>query len=105
MVSRSSRCSRSQEVRICGRRFSAITRPGTVERDAPLDLDAEIAGAGAAAFERLQQLRVRGDAGAAPNQLDRRALVDVGIPADLPQERGREQARHRTADDDGAALA
>jgi hypothetical protein len=67
--------------------------PGTVQRDTPLDLDAEIADAGAAAFERLQQLRVRGDTRATPNQLDRRALVDVGIPADLPQERGREQAR------------
>ena len=79
--------------------------PGTVQRYTPLDLDAEIVGVGAAASKRLQQLRVRGDAGATPNQLDRRTLIDVGIPADLPQECGGEQARHRTTDDDGAALA
>ena len=105
MVSRSSRCNRSQDVRICGSRFSAITRPVTVECYTPLDLDAEIVGGGAAVFKRLQQLWVRRDAGATPNQLNRRTLIDVGIPADLPQECGCEQARHRTTDDDGAALA
>ncbi len=79
--------------------------PIAVERDAFVDLDAEIAGAGAARLQRVQQFRVGGDAGAAADQLDGRALVDIGLPADLPQERRGEEARHRAADDDGARAA
>ena len=75
-----------------------------VERDPLLDLDAELARAGAARGQRMQQLRMGGDAGAAADQLDAGALVDVAVPADPAQERGGEQARHRTADDDGPAL-
>src|SRR5580693_1086765 len=66
--------------------------------------DAEIVGSGAAALQRLQQFGVRRDAGAAADELDRRALVDVDIPADPPQESGAEQARHRTADNDRPAF-
>ena len=76
----------------------------TVERDALGDLDAEILGAGAGCFERVQQFGMCRDAGAAADQLDVRALVHVGVPADLAQERGAEQSRHRAADDDGAAF-
>ena len=53
-------------------------------------------------FQRLQQFRMRGDAGAAADQLDRRAFEHVDVPADPAQERRGEQARHRAADDDGA---
>jgi hypothetical protein len=67
-----------------------------VDRDAPLDRDAEIARAGARELERLQQFRMGGDAGAAPDQLD---------PADLAQEGRREQAGHRPADRDRAPAA
>jgi len=35
-----------------------------------------------------------GDAGAAADELDLRALVDIDLPADLPQERRAEQALH-----------
>ncbi len=75
---------------------------GAVDGDAPLHRDAEGLGPGAALLQRLHQLRMGGDAGAAADQLDRRALVHVHLPADLAQERGREQARHRSTDDDGA---
>ena len=102
MVSRSSRCSRSHDVRICRNGRSQVTRPCAVDGDPFGHLDAELAGAGAAGLQHLQQLRVRGDAGAAADELDRRALIDVGLPADLTQECGAEQPRHRAADDNGA---
>jgi hypothetical protein len=54
-------------------------------------------------LQRLHQLGMRRDAGAAADQLDRRALEDVDLPADLAQERGGEQPRHRAADRDRAA--
>jgi hypothetical protein len=57
--------------------------PLAVERDAPLAIDAEVAHARAALLERLDQLRVRGDAGAAPDQFHRRTLVHIDVPADL----------------------
>src|SRR5215475_4708732 len=41
-----------------------------------------------------------GDAGAAADELDGRALTDVDLPAGLTEERRTEQARHRAADDD-----
>ena len=41
-----------------------------VDRDALGHLDAELAGAGAARLQRLQQFRMRGDAGAAADQFD-----------------------------------
>jgi len=63
-----------------------------VDGDALLDLDAEIARAGAAFFQRLEQLGVGGDAGAAADQLDGRALEHVHVPADPAQEGGSEQA-------------
>src|SRR6185437_4232076 len=76
-----------------------------VDGDALGHLDAEIVGAGAARRERVKQFGMTGDAGAAPDQFDAGAFVDVGLPADLSQEGGREQPGHRAADDDGAALA
>src|SRR5262249_11511835 len=69
---------------------------------------AEITGPGAALLQRLQQFRVGGDAGTAADQLDGRALVDIGLPPDAPQEGSGKEARHRAADDDrapGAAVA
>ena len=75
--------------------------PGAVDGDALSHFDAEIFGAGAARFQSREQFRMAGDAGAAADQLDAGALIDVDIPADLAQERGREQTRHRAADDDG----
>ena len=76
----------------------------TVERDALGYLDAEILGAGAGRFERVQQFGMCRDAGAAADQFDVRAFVHIDVPADLAQERGAEQSRHRAADDDGAAF-
>src|SRR5262249_47275156 len=76
-----------------------------VESDAFLDLDAEVAGAGAALVKRVQQLRMGGDPGAAADQFDRRALIDVGVPPLLPQERRGKQAGHRATDNDGATPA
>ena len=75
-----------------------------VNRDAFGNFDAKILGAGAACFERVQQFRMTGDAGAAADQLDAGALVDVDVPADLAQERGGEQPRHRAANYDGASF-
>ena len=69
-----------------------------------LYFDAEVVCSGAAALQRLQQFRVGRNAGAAADELDRRALVDVDVPADPPQERRAEQPRHRTADDDRPAF-
>ena len=86
-------------------RFFRDDAPGTVERDALVHLDAEVRHAGAARAQRVEQFRMGGDAGAAPDQLDLRAFVDVDVPADAAQERGGEQAGHRAADDDGTALA
>ena len=79
--------------------------PLAVDGDALLDLDAEVAGAGAAVLQRFQQFGMGGDAGAAADQLDRRALEHVDVPADPAQERRGEQARHRAADDDRAPAA
>src|SRR5262249_38730357 len=76
-----------------------------VDGDAPRNLDAEVARAGTARLQRLQQFRMGGDAGAAPDQLHRRALEHVDVPADPAQEGRSEQARHRAADDDGAPAA
>src|SRR5690606_2117551 len=74
-----------------------------VEGDAAFHLDAEVLGAGPARLQRLQQLRMSGDSGAAADQLHRRAFENVHLPPDLAQEGGSEQARHGAADDDGAA--
>src|SRR6478752_7364957 len=52
-----------------------------VDGDALGHLDAEIVGAGAARRERVKQFGMTGDAGAAPDQFDAGALVDVGLPA------------------------
>src|SRR5262245_30189878 len=79
--------------------------PVAVECDALLDFDAEVARAGAARAKRLQQLRMGGDAGAAADQFHRRALINVGVPPLLPQERRGKQAGHRPADDEGATPA
>src|SRR4249919_1936004 len=54
-----------------------------VDGDALGHLDAEHLGPRAACFQRLHELGVPGDAGAAADQLDIRALVDVHLPADL----------------------
>src|SRR5262245_16854026 len=75
-----------------------------VERDPFFHLDAEVAGAGAALLQRFQQLRVSGDPGAAPNQLDRRALIDVNVPPLPPQERRGEEAGHRATDNDSTPI-
>src|SRR5262249_12808538 len=71
-----------------------------IEGDAFFNLDAEVPGPGAALLQGLQQFRMGGNSGAAADQFDRRALIDLGAPADLPQERRTEEARHRAADDD-----
>jgi len=76
-----------------------------VDGDAFRHLDAEIARAGAALLQRVQQFRMGGDAGATAHELDRRAFEHVDIPADPAQERRGEQARHGAADDDGAPAA
>ena len=75
-----------------------------VNRDALGNFDAKILGPGAACLKRVEQFRMSGNAGAAADQLDLGALVDVDVPADLPQERGGEQPRHRAANNDGASL-
>ena len=80
----------------------ASDAPLTVDREALRHLEAEVFGPGTACLERVHQFGMRGDAGAAAFELDRRALVDIDLPADLAQERGAEQARHRAADDDCA---
>src|SRR5260221_2729884 len=74
----------------------------SIEGDPFFDLDAEVAGPGAALIQRLQQFRMRGDPGAAADKLHQRALIDLGAPTDLPQELRAEKARHRAADDDCA---
>src|SRR5262245_47789036 len=79
--------------------------PVAVESNALLDFDAEVARTGAARAKRVQQLRMGGDPGAAADQLDRRALINVCVPPLLPQERRSKQAGHRSADDDGATPA
>src|SRR5581483_3821099 len=76
-----------------------------IEPDAPFAVDAEVAQARAALLERFEELRVGRDAGAAADQLDRRALVDVGVPSQPREERGDEETRHGAADDDGAPFA
>src|SRR4029450_9978974 len=95
MVARMSRCNRSQEVRICGRCFSAMTRPS---RSSVM----RFAGASATLFQRLQEFGMGGNARAAADELDRRALIDIDLPSDLPQERRAEEARQRATDDDPA---
>ena len=79
--------------------------PGAVERDAPLHRDAEVARSGAALLQRFQQFRMCGDAGAAADQVNGGAFIDVCVPAHLPQKCRGKQAGHRTANDDGAAPA
>src|SRR5262249_23671922 len=64
-----------------------------IQRDALLDRDTEIAGAGAALLQRFQQLRWRLDSGAAADELAGGAFVDGRVPAVLSQERGRRRAR------------
>jgi hypothetical protein len=83
-------------------RTFADDAPFTVDGDSLGDLDAEIASAGAALFQRFQQFGMGGDSGAAADELDGRALEHVDVPADPAQERRGEQARHRASDDDGA---
>src|SRR5215467_12587104 len=46
-----------------------------------------------------------GDPSAAADQFDHRALIDVGVPPLLPQERRGKQAGHRATYDDGATPA
>ena len=75
-----------------------------VDRDALGYLDTKILGAGAAGFQRFKKFRVAGDAGASANQFDARPLIDIHVPAYLPQECGGEQPGHRAADDDGPSL-
>ena len=86
-----------QALQLVPRRHDLPQRPffghaaQAVERDALGNLDAEVLGAGAGRVERLEQFWMRGDAGAAPDQFHVRAFIDVGVPADLPQERRGEQ--------------
>src|SRR5258708_2916818 len=105
MVSRRSRCSRSQEVRICGRYFSAMTRP---PRSRAMRFSTSTP------RSRVPAPLVRSassnsgwvvNPGAAADQFDRRALIDVGVPPLLPQEGRGKQAGHRPADDYGATPA
>src|SRR5262249_12514418 len=73
-----------------------------IDCDALLDLDAKIACARPTEFERLQEFRMGGNAGATADQFHGRTLVNVCLPSDLAQEGCTEQAGHRPADDDGA---
>src|SRR6266436_7922167 len=76
-----------------------------VERDPFVDNDADIDGASAAFVQSLQQFQMGGkDADPAADKFDRRALIDIDLPADPAQKRRGEQARNRAADDDGAAI-
>ena len=77
---------------------------GAVDGDARGHFDAEVGGAGAAFFQRLEQLGMGGDPGAAADQFHRRTLEHVHVPADPAQKRRREQARHRAPDDHGVAV-
>jgi hypothetical protein len=76
-----------------------------VDGDALGHLDAEHIGAGAARFQRLQQFGMPGDAGAATDQLDIRALVDIHVPSDLAQECRGKKPRHRAANNDSPSVA
>jgi hypothetical protein len=79
--------------------------PVAIEGDAPVNLDAEVAGPGAAFVKRFQQLRMTGDTGASTDQFDGRAFIHIDVPpAPLQKCRG-EQAGHRPADDDRATFA
>src|SRR5262249_2107128 len=55
--------------------------PVAIESDAFLDLDAEVTRSRAARLKRFQEFWMGGDPRTAADQLDRRALVDVGVPS------------------------
>src|SRR5262249_41217989 len=69
--------------------------PISIESAAFLDLNAEVTRARAALLKRFQQFRMGGDPRAAANEFDRGALVDVGVPSLLPQERRGEEPGYR----------
>jgi hypothetical protein len=97
MVSRSSRC-RCEDLPQGPLVSDAAV---VVDRDALGYLDTKVLGAGPARFQSFEEFRVAGDAGTAADQFDARPLIDVHIPADLPQERRGEEPGHRAANDDG----
>ena len=75
-----------------------------VDGDSLRHLDAKVPGASAARLQGLQELRMTRNSGSASDKLDVRALIDIRIPCDLAQESGREQSRHRAANNDGPSL-
>src|SRR5215813_1743599 len=79
--------------------------PEAVENKAPIHRYAEVPRSCTASLQCLQKLWMGGDAGASADKFDRRAFINVGVPADLPQESSSKQPRHRPADDHGPAVA
>src|SRR5215475_4541346 len=68
--------------------------PVAIESDASLDLDAEVTRCRAARLKRFQEFWMGGDPRTASDQLDRGALVDVGVPSLLTQEHRGEEPGH-----------
>ena len=78
---------------------------GAVERPAHGDIDAEVlARIATGGAQHCAHLFMRDDAGAASDQPDVDAFVDVGLPSGAPQQDGREQAAHGAADHQGAPM-
>ena len=75
-------------------RIFAGERARSIERPAHGDLDAEIrARIAAGGAQHRAHFRMRHDAGAAPDQPDVDALIDVDLPAGAPQQDGRRTGR------------
>jgi hypothetical protein len=66
----------------------------TVNRNALGDLDTKILGTGTARFEGFHEFRVARNPGAAADQFDVRPLIDICVPAYLPQERCGKEPGH-----------
>src|SRR5579883_730872 len=75
-----------------------------IQSDPLPDGDSQILQLSAAPLERLDQIGMGYDAGAASAELDVAAFVDIGPPASLSKKRGGEEARHRAADHNRTAL-
>src|SRR5262249_26785897 len=66
------------------------------------DLDPEIGRIDAEPAQRLDQIGLRDNAGAAPCELALDPLEDVDVPAGAPQQQRSQEAAHRAADDQHA---
>jgi hypothetical protein len=74
--------------------------------DLPLrDLDTKIGGLDAELLQRIDQFRLRHDAGAAAGQWAFHPLENLHIPPAPAQHQAGEQPAHRAADDNGAPCA